>query len=307
MSAQPQVFPNPRGVQPQDSETPIMSDSSIAQTNPLGTSDTTSAVPHAIQAGSPEAAYQLAERGAPRDMERWGGREADALMNDKEAWDEEDTNARGLDRSKLHLTHTEEEAPKASLARNKAWAKSGPYVTKLSPAQEAQFQKEEGNSEEQGPNADYDERGRWLADKNGDPEAKRVLSDYDGKMHSSDKWKTPFHRTFSNESIYATPDAPKWDGDRLIDKSGHVVADETPKSVTVQFPATKTHPQGPIVSFPDEATAQQNSASVWQQLKKVRRHAVRRVPWERSQRRGPNDNGPAVSHCRQRHGEAERR
>jgi GNAT superfamily N-acetyltransferase len=37
--------------------------------------------------------------------------------------------------------------------------------------------------------------------------------------------------------------------------------------VTVQFPATKTHPQGPRVSFADEATAQKHSPSVWEQLK----------------------------------------
>lgn len=37
------------------------------------------------------------------------------------------------------------------------------------------------------------------------------------------------HKTFSNESKYATPDAPHWEGDRLIDKNGRVVADETPK------------------------------------------------------------------------------
>ncbi len=46
-------------------------------------------------------------------------------------------------------------------------------------------------------------------------------------MHFTDYWKTPMHETFSNESKFATPDAPKWNNkDQLIDKSGKVIFDD---------------------------------------------------------------------------------
>lgn len=73
---------------------------------------------------------------------------------------------------------------------------------------------------------DYDMRGFYKAFQAGDPEAKRAASN----GHFPDKWKTPFHQTFSNESMYATKDAPHWDGDKLIDKNGTILADERPQS-----------------------------------------------------------------------------
>jgi hypothetical protein len=129
-----------------------------------------------------------------------------------------------------------EEKPEDSFKRNKPWAKPGaaPFITKLSPDQEKEFQDwaaknpdmVKGELDTKTP--DYDVRGRWLAEKNGDPDAKLTRSAFDGKLHASDKWKTPFHRTFSAESIYASPDAPKWDGNVLKDKNGNAIADETP-------------------------------------------------------------------------------
>lgn len=123
------------------------------------------------------------------------------------------------------------------LSRNQAWAIPGSYTTALSPSQESDFQswakanpdltKEELSS----PTPDYDVRGRWLAEQQGDPDAKLVRSDFDGKLHANDKWKTPYHRTFSAESIYATKDAPTWQGNKLVDKNGNVVADETPGKI----------------------------------------------------------------------------
>jgi hypothetical protein len=129
-----------------------------------------------------------------------------------------------------------EEKPEDSFKRNKQWAKPGaaPFITKLSPDQEKEFQDwaaknpdmVKGELDTKTP--DYDVRGRWLAEKNGDPDAKLTRSAFDGKLHASDKWKTPFNRTFSAESIYAAPGAPKWDGNVLKDKDGNVIADETP-------------------------------------------------------------------------------
>lgn len=128
----------------------------------------------------------------------------------------------------------EDEPRNVSFARNKPWSKQGQYTTKLSTQDEAEFQKWAKTNphlvsgELDSPTPDYDVRGRWLAEKRGDPEAKLTRSPFDGTMHSSDKWKTPYDAVFSRESMYATPDAPHWEGDKLIDKHGNVIADETP-------------------------------------------------------------------------------
>lgn len=114
------------------------------------------------------------------------------------------------------------------------YAKPGSYTTALSPAEESQFQAWAKTNKvpwRDEPNADYDMRGFWKAAQSGDPAAKQQLSN----GHYPDTYKTPYHKTFSNESKYATPDAPRWQGDKLVDKSGNVVADETPK------PPTKTY------------------------------------------------------------------
>lgn len=114
-----------------------------------------------------------------------------------------------------------------------SYAKPGPYQTTLSPEQEQQFQgwvKQNKVPWKDTPDADYDMRGYYKALQGGDPNAKQQLSGFDGKMHFPDTYKTPFHKTFSNESIYATPNAPRWQGDRLINSAGEVIADETPRN-----------------------------------------------------------------------------
>lgn len=113
-------------------------------------------------------------------------------------------------------------------------AKPGPYITQLSPGDESQFQQwaadPNNNSKEYitpNPKADYDARGFWKAMNSGDQNARRAMSDADGKMHAPDTWKTPYHRSFSNESKYALPNAPKWNSrDQLIDGNGKVVWDD---------------------------------------------------------------------------------
>lgn len=105
------------------------------------------------------------------------------------------------------------------------YAKPGPYVTKLSPAEEVRFQswvKQNQIPWRDEARADYDMRGFFHAREQGDPGARRARN-----QHFPDKWKTPYHETFSNESIYAKSDAPHWVGDRLIDKTGKVVKDES--------------------------------------------------------------------------------
>src|SRR6266446_4778439 len=103
------------------------------------------------------------------------------------------------------------------------FAKPGPYVTTLSPQEEAQFKQWVAANRipwQDTPTTDYDMRGFWKAMQAGDPNAKRAAN-----LHFPDTYKTPYHKTFSNESKYATQDAPHWQGNVLISKDGKVVAD----------------------------------------------------------------------------------
>jgi hypothetical protein len=158
-----------------------------------------------------------------------------------------------------------------------SYAKPGSYVTKLPPDQETEFRK--WVSDNKIPNetasgkADptftagdqtYDMRGYWLAMKNGDSRAKRDGNTY----HFPDIWKTPYHQSFSNESQYATTDAPRWDGNRLVDKSGKVVFEEgapaeagapggavTLPGGEIKIPGTKLPTvTGPAAGRPQKAT-----------------------------------------------------
>jgi len=104
-------------------------------------------------------------------------------------------------------------------------AKPGPYMTALPREEEAQFQdwvKQNKIPWQESPTADYDMRGFWQAQQVGDPLAKRSTTN----LHFPDTYKTPYHKTFSNESIYATPDAPRWKGNKLMSIDGKVLVDE---------------------------------------------------------------------------------
>jgi hypothetical protein len=110
-----------------------------------------------------------------------------------------------------------------------ASAKLGPYKTILQPLQEMQFQdwvKANKIPFDDSPASDYDMRGFYQAALSGDPNAQTSRSAFDGLIHFPDTYKTPYHKTFSSESKYATPNAPSWQGNQLIDKMGRVVADE---------------------------------------------------------------------------------
>lgn len=112
--------------------------------------------------------------------------------------------------------------------RNSRWAKSGPYKTPLTPEQTIEFHawlvKNNIPYHPAYPVHDYDMQGFWLAMKNGDPIAKTAVSKYDGRIHFPDKWKTPYDKTFSNESIYAKPGAPHWkNGYLLVTPGGKVL------------------------------------------------------------------------------------
>jgi hypothetical protein len=95
-------------------------------------------------------------------------------------------------------------------------AKPGPYLTQLQPSSEQSFQQWVKTNHipwQESPTSDYDMRGFWQAQQSGDPNAKRASN-----LHFPDTYKTPYHKTFSNESKYATPSAPHWEGDRLVGK-----------------------------------------------------------------------------------------
>lgn len=103
-------------------------------------------------------------------------------------------------------------------------------MTKLSPAEEQKFEawvRANHVPWQDTPTADYDMRGYWKALQSG--KATQSYNAWDHTMHFPDTWKTPYSGVFSRESIYAKPDAPHWDGDKLVTASGKLITDETPK------------------------------------------------------------------------------
>lgn len=99
-------------------------------------------------------------------------------------------------------------------ARNKQFAKPGPYQTVLDPTQEKQFeawvQQNNVPFDTKAKTVDYDMRGYWLATGG------KTWSG--GTAHFPDTYKTPYDTTFSNQSKYATANNPfVWKGNDLID------------------------------------------------------------------------------------------
>ena len=100
----PPHFDNPRNAEVSDSDsTPLMSDSSVAQSNQLGLADKSTAIGgRNRKVEALNYADELAERGQPRDIGNWSNGDADELMNTKSVWKAEDENMRGFERSKLN-------------------------------------------------------------------------------------------------------------------------------------------------------------------------------------------------------------
>jgi len=107
---------------------------------------------------------------------------------------------------------------------------NNPYNTQLQPTQEAAFRAwVKNNKVKFNPDADmtdYDMRGFWSAMQQGDPRAQTSLNPDLNEVHYPDFWKTPIHKTFSNESQYAPPGAPRWSDGQLISNDGNVLVDE---------------------------------------------------------------------------------
>lgn len=119
----------------------------------------------------------------------------------------------------------------ATYARNAKYALSHPsYQTRLSSREDMMFRqwlaehRVPFNPDD--PIADYDMRGYWkdVARGGGD---RTSVNENDGRLHFPDTYKTPYHHSFSSESIYARPSAPSWINDyQLADENGDVVWDE---------------------------------------------------------------------------------
>lgn len=91
----------------------------------------------------------------------------------------------------------------AAFRHNKRWAKPGPYQTKLSPLNEKRFEHWARTTLPQvtGVRAskDYDYRGWWRDHHHG-----RNLR----PGHFTDRYKTPYDTSFSNQSKYARRGTP---------------------------------------------------------------------------------------------------
>lgn len=108
-----------------------------------------------------------------------------------------------------------------------------PYQTQLSPTEETQFQgwvKQNKIPFDPSPTSDYDMRGFYKEQKSSGSKAQTGINKNDGKLHFTDFFKTPYHKSFSAESKYAKAGAPKWnDKDQLVLPNGKVVFDEKVK------------------------------------------------------------------------------
>lgn len=108
--------------------------------------------------------------------------------------------------------------------RNAQFAQPGPYETQLDPIQQLQFA--HWAMQNQVPiTPNYDMRGFFQALMQG--QANTGIDQFDHRLHYSDIGKRPQHETFSNESMYARPNAPHWvDNKRLLDEKGKLIFED---------------------------------------------------------------------------------
>lgn len=130
------------------------------------------------------------------------------------------------------LDELDDSPNQAAFEHNRGYAAQSAkgYQTELAPQEQQKFDqwvKDNHVPYDSSPTADYDMRGFWKGLQSGDPHAKTGINPNDHALHYSDYWKTPYHKSFSRESQYATQDAPSWnEKDQLVDRSGKVVYDE---------------------------------------------------------------------------------
>jgi len=105
------------------------------------------------------------------------------------------------------------------------------YQTSLSPEDDVRFSQwmlENKVPYDPKPTGDYGMKGFWQALQKGDPIATTAINPNDNKIHYPDYFKTPYHKSFSNESRWAIKDkAPFWNkSDQLVMPDGTVIYDE---------------------------------------------------------------------------------
>lgn len=104
---------------------------------------------------------------------------------------------------------------------------SRPYQTNLSDPEKFDFVhwlQQSNVPYDNSPQSDYDMRGFYK-----DPQAESGISPVDNQIHFSDKFKTPYHQSFSAESQYADERAPRWKGNKLVDSGGNTVHVDLPR------------------------------------------------------------------------------
>lgn len=120
-----------------------------------------------------------------------------------------------------------------NLQRNSPYVAPGAsnFNTQLQPLDEMAFRQwVQQNNVPFNPNMatqDYDMRGFYQGLQQQNPRATSAVNPNDQQMHYPDYLKTPYHQTFSGESQWAGPVAPRWNPqDQLIAPSGRILFDE---------------------------------------------------------------------------------
>lgn len=111
--------------------------------------------------------------------------------------------------------------------------RSLPYQTNLTPEESFRFADWAASNNvpvDLSPKSDYDMSG-YFKSLSGSPNPGSSISEIDNKPHFTDKFKTPFHQTFSNESQYSTGNDPHWEGNSLRDENGELKALELPTGI----------------------------------------------------------------------------
>jgi hypothetical protein len=77
--------------------------------------------------------------------------------------------------------------------------------------------------------SDYDMRGFYRGMQQQHPRATSAVDPYDKQLHYPDWWKTPTHESFSQDSQWAGPIAPRWnqEGSQMVSPGGRIMLDFT--------------------------------------------------------------------------------